>query len=159
MLKIKEFLSKYNEQILTVIGSLALFLSLKASYMMFMVSGQEQWIEAQRLWTKALLLIIFYLYLYIKLPNSFNGYKNNIALKLINNGLFAYMYFLIFIALKVICSSLFHFSGTVSGSFSLYYWFSVAIGLSYFIYTSIKLFKSKFIQFNIFLSKIKNILL
>ena len=159
MSKIKEFLFKYREQILIIVGSLALFLGLKASYMMFFVSGQEQWIEAQRLWTKALLSIIFYLYLYIKLPLLPNfEYKPSLVVKLINNGLFAYMYFLIFIALKVVYSMLFHTTGTVSGTFSLYYWFSVTMGLFYFIYTTIKILKNYYTKFKIIYDKFKKII-
>jgi hypothetical protein len=158
MLKIKQFLYTHKEQILIVFGSLSLFLGLKASYMMFMVTGQDQWIQAQRLWTKALLSIIFYLYLYIKLPTQ-TDYKPQLVVKLINNGLFAYMYFLILIAIKVICSSLFHLSGTVSGSFSLYYWFSVLIGLVYFIYTSKNLVKVVNVKIKEFLIKFKEIIL
>jgi hypothetical protein len=138
MNKFKTFLSLYREEILLLSGGLSLSFSLMASVLMYNVHNVEEWTEAQRVWTGALLGIIVYLCLDKTLPSK-PRYAPSKLLTTIQNGIYAYVLFLVFIKAKVICSFLFHSSNTVSGSFPAYYWICVLIGLSCFMWNSIKL--------------------
>jgi hypothetical protein len=124
---------EFKQIIIMSFGLMSLGLGLWASYLMYNVAAGDtiSWIAAQRIWTKALLMIIIYLLIYIWLNKNGDITRTNTIFSLgilsLNAG---YAVFLLFIAISVVLMPLFWGEGaTISTMLPNYYWFCVTMGI------------------------------
>lgn len=143
----------YKIAVLSIIGGFAAFLVIWANVVMYQVNVPNSgvtFIEAQRLWTKGLVLCI--LYLAILLTSFYRWRLDTVKIASVLSSqllwiklIFANAIFLGLIAIPVIINmmGLFENPITVSKSFPAYYWICVSLGVLYFVYNPITSFLVK----------------
>ena len=146
----------YKNILLTLLAATASFVVLWANVLMYQVNIPNSgitFIEAQRLWTKGLVLCI--LYLCVLLTTFYRWRLDTIKIvSLLSHQMifiriiFSNAIFLAMVALPVVINmmGLFEKPLTVSKSFPMYYWICVFTGVLTFLWVPIKITYNKMIM-------------